>query len=54
MNFLFLKDADLNFKYSQSLRNRDFQYRDQKGLLIFLMPVKAPKIIRIGHRTPKN
>ena len=30
MNSLFLKDANLNFEYSQSLRDRDFQYSDRK------------------------
>ena len=35
MNSLFLKDANLNFKYSQSLRDRDFQYRDRKKLSNF-------------------
>ena len=30
MNSLFLKDANLNFKHSQSLRDRDLQYRDRK------------------------
>ena len=30
MNSLFLKDANLNFKYSQSLTDGDFQYRDRK------------------------
>ena len=27
---LFLKDANLNFKYSQSLRERDFHYWDRR------------------------
>ena len=30
MNSLFLKDTDLNFKYSQSLRNWNFQYLNRR------------------------
>ena len=30
MNSLFFKDVNLDFKYSQSLSDRDFQYRDHK------------------------
>ena len=46
MNSLFLKDANtgrsiINLKYSQSLRDRDFQYRYRKKPSHFLMPAEA-------------
>ena len=36
---------NLHFKYSQSSRDRDFQYLYCKGLLIFPMPAKAHYIL---------
>ena len=45
MNSLLSKDANLNFKYLQSSRDRDFQDWDSKSLLIFPMPAKAHKFL---------
>ena len=42
MNSLFLKDANLNFKYSHLLRDRDFQYHDHKKSSQFSDACKIP------------
>ena len=42
MNSLFLKDRNLNFNYLQSLRDRDFHYRDHKKPPHFSDACKIP------------
>ena len=42
MDSLFLKDANLNFESSQSLGDRDFQYRDRKKPSYFSDVCKKP------------